>query len=101
MNSSMGFMEKVYRGVLDEAAFRSYQAPRDTEKVHSLLGKYEELLKAYPPRVIEAEGRIPGEMLRRMAEEGFFGISIPEDYGGSGVSLLDFLRMVEEISSAD
>ena len=49
MTSSLGFMEKIYRGVLDESAFRSYQALRDPEKIRSLLEEYEELLKAYLP----------------------------------------------------
>lgn len=101
MTSSLGFMEKIYRGVLDESAFRSYQALGDPEKIRSLLGEYEELLRAYPPPMIESEGRLPGEMLKKMGEKGFFGISIPETYGGLGFSLVDFLRMAEEIASRD
>jgi acyl-CoA dehydrogenase family protein 9 len=101
MTSLMGFMENIYRGVFDESSFRSYQSPFDPEKIRSLQEKYEELLKAYPSHKIEAEGRIPEEMLKKMGEAGFFGISISEAYGGLGFGLVDFLKMVEEIASLD
>jgi acyl-CoA dehydrogenase family protein 9 len=96
-----GFMEKVYRGGFGESAFHSYPAPRGPEKVRPLLEKYHQLLRAYPVERIEAEGRIPREMMKEMGEEGFFGISIPQFYGGLGVSLLEFLGMVEEIAALD
>ena len=51
--------------------------------------------------MIESEGRMPGDMLKKMGEAGFFGISIPKAYGGLGFSLVDFLRMAEEIASRD
>jgi acyl-CoA dehydrogenase family protein 9 len=101
MSLKMGFMEKIYRGFFDESSFRSYQAPPDPEKIRSLLEKYEELLKAYPAQKIEAEGRIPGEMLKKMGAAGLFGISISQTYGGLGFGLVDFLRMVEEIAALD
>jgi acyl-CoA dehydrogenase family protein 9 len=96
-----GFMEGIYRGIFSESAFHSYPAPRDSEKVRSLLEKYHQLLRAYPVGRIEADERIPREMMEKMGEEGLFGISIPQAYGGLGVSLLDFLGMVEEIAALD
>ena len=40
---------------------------------------------------IDEEERFPEENFRAMAEMGLFGISIPEEYGGSGS---DFLSCV-------
>lgn len=39
-------------------------------------------------REIEAKNRIPDELLKEAAALGLFGISIPEEYGGTGLSRL-------------
>jgi alkylation response protein AidB-like acyl-CoA dehydrogenase len=41
---------------------------------------------------------LPDEERRRLADLGFMGIALPEEYGGSGGTLLDALLVVEEIA---
>lgn len=43
----------------------------------------------------------PMEIAKEMGEMGFLGIIFPEEYGGSGFSVLDYAIIVEEISKAD
>jgi len=41
------------------------------------------------------------ELIQPMAELGFLGAMIPESYGGAGLTLLEFIALVEEISAVD
>ena len=47
---------------------------------------------------IDEEERIPSELIKKIAEVGFFGTMFPEEYGGSGLGKLGFCIMMEEIS---
>lgn len=40
----------------------------------------------------------PEEVLQKMADIGFFGIKIPEEYGGMGGNNMDYIAVIEEIS---
>lgn len=47
---------------------------------------------------IEERGEIPERLLRRVGELGFFGITIPREFGGLGSDLLSLTLVLEEIS---
>ncbi len=98
---SIDFMNRVYRGVLDQSVFRSYRGPKNLEAVEVLLSRYRELLEAYSPKELEELGRIPDEMLKKMGDIGFFGLSVPEVYGGLGLDLWDQLKIVEAVAGMD
>jgi (2S)-methylsuccinyl-CoA dehydrogenase len=43
---------------------------------------------------------IPEDLIRQMAELGYFGMSIPEEYGGVGMTNLMMILATEELSAA-
>lgn len=47
---------------------------------------------------VEEEDRIPDETVNKMAELGLFGLAIPADYGGIGMSVLGQCVAIEELS---
>ena len=47
---------------------------------------------------IDKEHRFPLESLPGMADLGFFGVTIPEEYGGSGGDVLSYILIVEELA---
>ena len=47
---------------------------------------------------VEKEGRIPPEIVEKMRKFGFFGLSIPEEYGGLGLSTLSEIMVYEELT---
>jgi butyryl-CoA dehydrogenase len=49
---------------------------------------------------IDREHRHPTELVKRMAELGFLGIAVPEQYGGSGFDHISYVLAMEEISRA-
>lgn len=46
---------------------------------------------------IDQEGKIPDQLIKKMAEIGLLGISFPEEYGGSGFGEVGYCLMQEEI----
>ena len=49
---------------------------------------------------VEAEERIPAEILAEMKALGLFGISIPEEYGGLGLTMTEEITVIFEIGRA-
>ena len=47
---------------------------------------------------IDEEERFPEENFKAMAEMGLFGISIPEEHGGSGSDFLSCILVMEELA---
>jgi acyl-CoA dehydrogenase len=47
---------------------------------------------------VEQEGRIPERIIQKMKELGYFGLRIPEDFGGGGLSTLGYVMVLEELS---
>ncbi|MEU6430951.1 acyl-CoA dehydrogenase family protein [Microbispora sp. NPDC046973] len=46
----------------------------------------------------ERTGRYPEEIVRRFAQLGLFGITVPEEYGGLGLDRVSFALVFEEIA---
>src|SRR3970040_1178780 len=45
-------------------------------------------------------GEIPGEILKGMVELGYFGLTVPEEYGGLGLNYASLAIVAEELSRA-
>ena len=57
----------------------------------------EEVLPA-ANRLDPIKGDIPPELIERMGELGFFGILIPEEYGGLGLGAFEYCLVAEELA---
>lgn len=51
--------------------------------------------------LVESEGRIPDEIVNRMRELGLFGLSIPKEYGGLGLSTIDEIMVYEQLTQTN
>src|SRR5215207_7149536 len=49
----------------------------------------------------DQEDRVPFDTLEKLADVGFMGLCVPEEYGGGGMDFLSYCLMIEEISRAD
>jgi len=49
---------------------------------------------------IDETGEFPAEQVRKIADLGLMGLTIPEEYGGSGKGRVDFCIAVEELAQA-
>ncbi len=46
----------------------------------------------------EANHRFPPELVKKMAEQGFFGCAVAEEYGGNGFGFLESVILAEQIA---
>lgn len=62
-----------------------------------------EFAQELKPGVIERdeEAKFPHEYVKQMADLGFMGIMVPEEYGGSGLDTLAYVLVLEEIAKID
>src|ERR671932_2226752 len=51
-------------------------------------------------RECNAEGRPPRELWDALAERGYLGVNLPEEYGGGGLGMSGLAAVGEEISAA-
>ena len=51
-------------------------------------------------RLDPIQGDIPAELLEKIAEMGYFGILIPEEYGGLGLGAFEYCLVTEELARA-
>jgi alkylation response protein AidB-like acyl-CoA dehydrogenase len=49
----------------------------------------------------DRERRYPESVMRQLAELGFFGMRVPEAFGGLGLDTLTYLLVLEELATAD
>ncbi len=93
-------MEKIYRGEFDLELIRVNPPEVDEAKVGVIVERYRDILKDYPPGMLEADGALPADLLRKMGQSGFFGLSIETEYGGQGLNLHEYLKVVDEMVKA-
>jgi acyl-CoA dehydrogenase len=77
--------------MLDAAAFEAY-----LEGIRRLVA--ERLIPAEP--LLEGQETLPEDLTQRLREAGLFGISIPEEYGGAGLSMEQQVRVMLEVTRA-
>lgn len=54
----------------------------------------------YPKaKELDETGRFPTEIIQKLAEMGFMGMCVPENYGGAGLDMLSYILALEEISA--
>ena len=49
---------------------------------------------------IDKSGRWPTEIVKQMADLGFLGMAVPEEFGGGGLDTMSYAIAMEEISAA-
>jgi len=76
--------------------------PREVEKARPFLEQLERFMKE---RVdsdrIDREGQIPPDVIEGLRQLGAFGIKIPEEYGGLGLSQTSYTHAIGLVTSQD
>src|SRR5438552_1187439 len=77
------------------------QRPADVDKGEAFLKRLSAFLSsAVDPLEIEREARIPAGVIKGLADLGAFGMNIPEEYGGLGLSQVYYNRGLQRANSA-
>ena len=78
-----------------------FQLSDDQLAVRKMVREFAE--SEIAPHVMEwDEAQVfPLEVIRRLGDLGMLGVLVPEEYGGSGLSYIDYIGVVEELSRVD
>jgi acyl-CoA dehydrogenase family protein 9 len=93
------FLMNAYFESLDADRFNRYQEYEASQTTRGIIRKYLEVNSEYPASYLEEKGTIPAELMQKLGRNDFFGLTIPREYGGIGLSLRQYLHIVETLAS--
>jgi len=77
-------------------------SPEDLERARPFLEKLERFMREQVDSDrIDREGKIPPEVVQGLRDLGAFGIKIPQEYGGLGLSQLMYTKAIGLVTSQD
>jgi acyl-CoA dehydrogenase family protein 9 len=104
MSEPASFGKSLFFGYIPEALVVPYPTPRPEER-DSLQLIREQLHKFAQQNIdskkIDEQGKLPAEVLQGLKELGLFGLSIPEEHGGLGLSATGYARIMQEVAALD
>jgi (2S)-methylsuccinyl-CoA dehydrogenase len=97
--------EAVFRAIGREVASRRgrNETPLDEtlEQVRASVREFaEKEIAPHAERIHRSDDLIPEEFIQKMAELGYFGLSVPEEFGGYEMGNLAMILTTEELSRA-
>ncbi|HXF94813.1 MAG TPA: acyl-CoA dehydrogenase family protein [Gemmatimonadales bacterium] len=97
------FVRDLFLGRLRMDLIHPYpeQPPDEIERARPFLERLERFLRTVDSDRIDREGEIPREVIEELKALGAFGIKIPREYGGLGLSQLSYMKAIELVSSVD
>src|ERR1051325_2152573 len=102
--ASPSFVRDLFLGRLRMDLIHPYpeQDPEEVTRAKPFLDKLERFLREkVDSDRIDREGEIPDDVIQGLRELGAFGIKIPREYGGLGLSQLSYMKAIELVSSVD
>src|SRR2546427_735666 len=98
------FVRDLFLGKLRMDLIHPYpeQDPEEIRRAQPFLEQLERLLReTVDSDRIDREGEIPDAVVQGLRALGAFGIKIPREYGGLGLSQLSYMKAIELVSSVD
>ncbi|XP_049622472.1 complex I assembly factor ACAD9, mitochondrial [Suncus etruscus] len=99
--SSAAFAKELFLGKIEtKEVFPFPEVSQDElNEINQLVGPVEKFFaEEVDSRRIDLEGKIPQETLLKLKSLGLFGLQVPEEYGGLGLSNTMYARLGEIIS---
>jgi acyl-CoA dehydrogenase family protein 9 len=93
------FLINTYFGRLDPQAFNRFKDFESNETTQGIIRQFLEANSEYPPSLLEEKGMVPADLMEKLGRNDFFGLTIPREYGGIGLSLNQYLHVVETLAS--
>ncbi|MGH7606188.1 MAG: acyl-CoA dehydrogenase family protein, partial [Gemmatimonadales bacterium] len=98
------FVRELFLGTLRMDLIHPYpeQDAEEVARAAPFLDKLERFLREkVDSDRIDREGEIPDEVIQGLKDLGAFGIKIPREYGGLGLSQLSYMKAIALVSSVD
>lgn len=102
--SEQSFMKALFHGVIAEDLLFPYPvlSQEEDELVGLICDNFKKFADSHiDEAAIDREHRIPDSVLEGLKELGLFGLTIPEEYGGAGLSNTAYARVVQAVAAVD
>ncbi|MFL5385195.1 MAG: acyl-CoA dehydrogenase family protein [Longimicrobiaceae bacterium] len=76
-------------------------SPEDQKKADAYIARLKAFMKEVDSDAIDRTGEIPDEVVQGLRDLGAFGLKIPEEYGGIGLSQVGYGRTIGMVTSKD
>ncbi|MCW5764990.1 MAG: acyl-CoA dehydrogenase family protein [Phycisphaeraceae bacterium] len=101
--SEMGAIKNFFWGNFRQDLFFPYpqQDARETAECDQLLARLDEYLRTEHPAIrIDQDQEIPRPVIDRLFALGVLGMTIPKEYGGLGMGITSYNRVLERIGKS-
>jgi alkylation response protein AidB-like acyl-CoA dehydrogenase len=101
---SPSFVRSMFEGSFRLDLIHPFPRPdgRDQERARPFMQRLERFMRErVDSDMIDREGKIPSYIVRGLGEIGAFGIKIPIEYGGLGLSQYSYTRAIGLVTSQD
>ncbi len=98
--SEMGFIQNMFWGNFREELVLPYpkQDAEETARCDQLIAALDEYLRTEHPAIhIDQEQEIPEWVINKLFELGVMGMTIPREFGGLGMGVNSYVRVLEKI----
>ncbi len=98
------FLKSLFAGDVRQEMISPYPAmkPEERDDLRVIIESFREFARDHiKSSEIDRQGYIPKEIFQGLKELGFFGLAIPQEYGGAGLSQTAYCRVFEEICTFD
>ena len=101
IDSYPGFLSDFYLKRFDHTVFESLVAAGPDKITTEIINRFHQLAKEFPAASLEKNGSIPDPLWKGLKDIGIFGLNIPARYGGVGLSLSQYLKVLKEMAGVD
>jgi len=98
------FVRRLFEGKVELPLIHPFptQSAEDVAKARPFLERLEAFLRDHVDSDrIDREGKVPPEVIQGLRDLGAFGIKIPEEYGGLGLSQTSYTHAIGLVTSVD
>jgi alkylation response protein AidB-like acyl-CoA dehydrogenase len=97
------FVRELFLGRFPLDLIHPYPAedPEEARRAAPFIAKLTDFLKRVDSDMIDRTGEIPEEYVQELRDIGAFGIKIPKEYGGLGLSYSSYVKAMGLVTSKD
>jgi alkylation response protein AidB-like acyl-CoA dehydrogenase len=97
------FVRDLFEGRLRLDLIHPYPVadPAEEARARPFMEKLDALLKTVDGDEIDRTGKLPADLVQKLKEMGAFGIKIPAEYGGLGLSQHSYTQAMRMVASVD
>ncbi len=100
-NASFG-KSLFFGDILEDQLFPYPEMPRDqAELVAPICETIDKYMREIDHRKLDRVGEFPKELLQSIREMGLFGLIVPEEHGGLGLSNTGYARVMQQVAAWD